>query len=212
MPPPSEEERLTRLLRDARSGDQIAWRKLADLMNQRLRRMVQFRMDPRLSARVDPSDVLQESMLEAWQRLDEFTGGRMPFFVWLRFLTFQRLLAIHRRHFSSEMRDVSREVGRGMQNPSTTSASLARWLVSGGATPSSIAVKSEESDQLLAALDDLEPDEREVLALRHFEHLSNVEAAAVLEMNESTASTKYLRAIRKLKRILERVPGFLDEP
>ena len=211
MNPYSEDDRLSQLLRDARQGDQIAWRELADLLKQRLRRMIQFRMDPRLSARIDPSDVLQESMLEAWQRLDEFADDRMPFFVWLRFLTCQRLLAIHRRHFSSEKRDVSREIGRGVHNAST-SASLARWLVSDGATPSSIAVKSEESDQLLAALEDLETDEREVLALRHFEHLSNVEAAAVLEMNESTASTKYLRAIRKLKRILERVPGFLDEP
>jgi RNA polymerase sigma-70 factor (ECF subfamily) len=199
------------LLSASQAGDESAWRRLQEMYSRRVRRMVELRMDPRLRARVDPSDVIQESFLDAWRRLDEYVRERpMPFFLWLRFLTGQRLISLHRHHFGAQKRDPGREHGRHYSGPGMSSVSLARRLFSDGTSPSQAAVRAEEVEQLRIALDVLDEEARELLGLRHFEHLSNAEAALVLNINESTASTRYLRAIRKLKGLLENVPGFLD--
>lgn len=206
-PDPSEN-----LLNAARSGDQQAWQQLLELHTRRVRRMVDLRMDPRLKSRIDSLDVIQEAFVEAWQRLDEYLRTRpMPFFLWLRFLTGQRLVSLHRHHFGTQKRTPAREVRWQSIGPGATSVSLARRLFADGTSPSLAASREEDVDQLRTALEALDETERELIALRHFEHLSNVEAAAVLDLNESTASTNYLRALRKLKGILENVPGFLDD-
>jgi RNA polymerase sigma-70 factor, ECF subfamily len=199
------------LLSAAHAGDEQAWRDLLKLHSHRVRRLVELRMDPRLQARVDPSDVIQESFVEAWTRLGDFVRDRpMSFFLWLRFLTGQRLISLHRHHFGSQKRDAGREQARKTASPGMSSVSLARRLFTDGTSPSEAAVRTEEVDQLKVALDTLDDEERDVLALRHFEHLNNAETAQVLEICESTSSTRYLRAIRKLKGTLENVPGFLD--
>lgn len=204
----ADDQQSESLLSAAHAGDDAAWRALLAAHTQRIRRLVETRMDPRLRARCDPSDVIQESFVDAWTRLDDYVRDRpMSFFLWLRFLTGQRLVSLHRHHFGSQKRDPARERRTTRGTPEISTVSLARFLFADGTSPSEAVTREEEVEQLRMALDNLDAEDRELLALRHFEHLSNVEAAQVLDMNESTASTRYLRAIRKLRRMLEQLPG-----
>ena len=134
----------------------------------------------------------------------------MPFFLWLRFLTGQRLLRVHRQHLGAEMRDVGREVSlyRGAL-PAATSAALAAQLLGRDTRPSEAAVRAERSIRLQEALNSMDPLDREVLALRHFEQLSNSEAARVLGLQESAAAKRYVRALKRLREILDGRPGGL---
>jgi RNA polymerase sigma-70 factor (ECF subfamily) len=144
--------------------------------------MVRLRLDPRLQSRIDPSDVLQEAFLEAAQRLPEYLRDpKMPFFLWLRFLTGQKLLALRRRHLGTEARDAGREVSlyRGAM-PEASSACLAAQLLRRITTPLQAALRAEMKVRLQEALNRMDPLDREVLALRHFEQLSHVEAAEAL--------------------------------
>ena len=177
----------------------------------RLRRMVALRLDRRLQGRVDPSDIIQEAYIDASARLAEYARQPdMPFFLWLRFLTGQRLLRVHRQHLGAEMRDVAREVSlyRGAL-PAATSAALAAQLLGRDTRPSEAAVRAERSIRLQEALNSMDPIDREVLALRHFEQLSNVEAARVLVLQESAAAKRYVRALKRLRLILDAGPDGL---
>src|SRR5262249_2091860 len=152
-----------------------------------LRRMVVLRMDRRLQGRVDASDIIQDAYVEAIQRLPNYLDNpTMPFFVWLRFLVGQRLIDKHRRHLGAQARDVGREVPPFHGNiPEATSAVLAAQLLGRMTTPSQAAIRAEQQIQLQEALNSLNPVDREILALRHFEQLSNGEAAAVLGLDKS---------------------------
>ena len=197
------------LLRRAAQGDQAAWGALLVRSRGRLRRMVALRLDRRLHGRIDPSDIIQEAYIDASARLAEYARQPdMPFFLWLRFLTGQRLLRVHRQHLGAEMRDVAREVSlyRGAL-PAATSAALAAQLLGRDTRPSEAAVRAERSIRLQEALNSMEPLDREVLALRHFEQLNNGEVAATLGINESTASSRYLRALKRLKDEVQNIPG-----
>ena len=199
------------LLRRAAQGDQAAWGALLVRSRDRLRRMVALRLDRRLQGRVDPSDIIQEAYIDASARLAEYARQPdMPFFLWLRFLTGQRLLRVHRQHLGAEMRDVAREVSlyRGAL-PAATSAALAAQLLGRDTRPSEAAVRAERSIRLQEALNSMEPLDREVLALRHFEQLSNGEAARVLGLQESAAAKRYVRALKRLRLILDARPGGL---
>ena len=199
------------LLRRAAQGDQAAWGALLVRSRGRLRRMVALRLDRRLQGRVDPSDIIQEAYIDASARLAEYARQPdMPFFLWLRFLTGQRLLRVHRQHLGAEMRDVAREVSlyRGAL-PAATSAALAAQLLGRDTRPSEAAVRAERSIRLQEALNSMEPLDREVLALRHFEQLSNGEAARVLGLQESAAAKRYVRALKRLRLILDARPGGL---
>jgi RNA polymerase sigma-70 factor (ECF subfamily) len=209
MPTSENASEINQLLQRAQEGDQASWEALLGCHRERLRRMVALRMDHRLQGRIDASDVIQETYLEAVARLPEYLQQpAMPFFLWLRFLTGQKLLELHRRHFGTKMRDVGREVSLypgGL--PQTTSAALAAQLLGQAAGPSEAAIRAEVKLRLQEALNSLEPLDREVLALRHFEHLSNSEAAQVLGIEKSAASKRYLRALRRLKDVLSTMPG-----
>ena len=199
------------LLRRAAQGDQAAWGALLVRSRDRLRRMVALRLDRRLQGRVDPSDIIQEAYIDASARLAEYARQPdMPFFLWLRFLTGQRLLRVHRQHLGAEMRDVAREVSlyRGAL-PAATSAALAAQLLGRDTRPSEAAVRAERSIRLQEALNSMDPLDREVLALRHFEQLSNGEAARVLGLQESAAAKRYVRALKRLRLILDARPGGL---
>jgi RNA polymerase sigma-70 factor (ECF subfamily) len=129
----------------------------------------------------------------------------MPFFLWLRFLTVQKLCELHRSHFGVKARDVTREVSLNAGVfPEATSAVLANQLLGNYTTPSQVAVRAEVKRQLEQALNEMDTIDREVVALRNFEQLSNVEAASVLEIKESAASNRYIRAIKRLRQILDR--------
>ena len=199
------------LLRRAAQGDQAAWGALLVRSRERLRRMVALRLDRRLQGRVDPSDIIQEAYIDASARLAEYARQPdMPFFLWLRFLTGQRLVRVHRQHLGAEMRDVAREVSlyRGAL-PAATSAALAAQLLGRDTRPSEAAVRAERSIRLQEALNSMDPLDREVLALRHFEQLSNAEAARVLGLQEPAAAKRYVRALKRLRLILDARPGGL---
>src|SRR5262245_25766631 len=194
-------------------GDAAAWGQLLDRHRGLLRRMLALRLDHRLQGRIDPSDVIQEAYLEATERKDEYFRQRtMPFYLWLRLLAGQRLLILHRRHLGAHARDASREVTlvRGAM-PEASSAALAAQLLGRECRPSEVSIRAEIKLRLQEALNEMEPLDREVLALRHFEQLSNSETARVLQINKAAASKRYVRALRKLKEILASRPGGLGE-
>src|SRR5262249_16813675 len=152
-----------------------------------------------------PSDVLQEAFLAASQQLPEYLRKpQMPFFLWLRLITGQKLVALHRHHLGTPMRNAGREVSiyRGSL-PETSSAALAAQVVGKDTRPSEAAIRAERGLRLQEALNSLDPLDREVLALRHFELLSNAETAHVLEIQEAAASKRYVRALKRLKDILK---------
>jgi RNA polymerase sigma-70 factor (ECF subfamily) len=198
------------LLDRVRDGDQQALAELFARYRDRLRRMVRLRLDRRLQGRLDPSDVLQEAYLDLARRAPEYLAEpKMPFFLWLRLLTGQRLLALHRQHLGAQMRDAGQEVSihRGAL-PQATSASLAAQLLGRLTSPTQAAVRAELQIKLQEALNSMDPIDREVLILRHFEELSNNETAEVLGLQKGAASNRYIRALKRLKNLLSGVPGF----
>lgn len=202
----------TDLLQRVHGGDQNALAELFDRYRERLRRMVRLRLDRRLQGRVDPSDVLQEAYLDVARRAPEYAADpAMPLYLWLRFLTGQRLLALHRHHLGAQMRDAGQEVSlhRGAI-PQASSASLAAQLLGRLTSPTQAAIRAEMQLRLQEILNTLDPLDREVLVLRHFEELSNNEAAEVLGLQKSAASNRYVRALKRLKEILTSIPGFFN--
>jgi RNA polymerase sigma-70 factor (ECF subfamily) len=200
-----------RLLRRAAAGDRDSWGALLTRHEGRLRRMIAFRLDQRLQGRLDPSDVLQEVYLEAAQHLDDYVRQpALPFFLWLRGIAGHKLLALHRHHLGTQMRDADREVAlyRGTF-PATSSAALAAQLLGQATRPSEAAIRAEVKIRLQEALNSMDPLDREVLALRHFEQLSLAEVARVLDIKEKAAGKRYLRALKRLKDILAGLPGGL---
>jgi RNA polymerase sigma-70 factor, ECF subfamily len=179
----------------------------------RLLRVVRLRMDHRLQGRIGASDVLQEAFVDFAGRVGDYLRQPdMPFFLWLRFLTSQRLQLLHRHHLGAQMRDAGREVSlhRGAM-PRASSVSLAAQLL-GRLTSVTNAVHRAEMQLILQdAINGMDPIDREVLALRHFEELSNEETAQVLGITASAASNRHVRALKRLRQILEKTPGFFDK-
>ena len=192
------------LLRLAAAGDGESWQALVGRSRERLRRMVAFRLDPRLRGRVDPSDVLQEAYLEAWRDLGSYLDRpEIPFFLWLRGIAGNKLRELHRYHLGTQMRDPRREVSiRGGAMPETTTTALAARLLGDLTRASEEAVRRELTLRLHEALEAMDPLDREVLALRHFEQLSPAETARVLGIKEKAAGMRYVRALRRLKELL----------
>lgn len=173
----------------------------------RLRRLVDLRLDDRVRGRVDASDVIQEMQIEALQRSDEYLSqpieDRVPLFVWLRFLTLQKVAQVHRRHLGTQARDANREVSL-FQNrfPAATSAALAAQLVGKLTTASQAAVRAEAKVKVQNAMNELNEIDWSVLALLHFEQLTHAEAAVVLEISEKAVGGRYVRALAKLKKLI----------
>src|SRR4051812_43485906 len=169
------------LVRRAAGGEEAALAELFASYRDRLRRMVRLRLDQRLQGRVDPSDVLQEAYLDLAQKLPGYANKpSMPFFLWLRLVVGERLLRVHRQHLDAAMRDAGREISlyQGAL-PQASSASLAAYLLGRVTSASGAAVRAERQVQLQGVLNGMDPIDREVIALRHFEELSNDQAAAV---------------------------------
>ena len=202
------------LIERAMGGDELALARLFDAYRDRLRRMIRLRLDRRLSGRVDSSDVLQEAYLDVRKRLVEFARdpAAMPFHLWLRLVTGQRLTDVHRHHLGAQMRDAGQEVSlhRG-PFPQANSVSLAAQLLGKITSASHAAIRAEHKLIVQEALNGMDPIDREVLALRHFEHLSNDETAQVLGLTKSAASNRYIRALKRLKEILSSIPGLREQ-
>ena len=174
--------------------------------------MVELRLDRRLSARIDASDVVQEAYVNAITRLDEYLRNpNYPLFLWLRLIVGERLLKLHRHHLGTQMRDAGLEVSlyHGAL-PAASSAALAAQLLGKHTSPTQAAVRAERMLRLQEALNTLSPIDREVLSLRHFEELTLAETALALGIEESAAAKRYVRALKRLKAILATMPGGLE--
>jgi RNA polymerase sigma-70 factor (ECF subfamily) len=198
------------LLQRAAARNEQAFQELFTRYRDRLKRMVHLRLSRRLQGRVDDSDVVQEAYLEASRRLQEYIAEPgLPFYLWLRHLTGLKLAEVHRRHLGTQLRDADREVTlhRGGL-PAADSASLAAQLLGTATTPSQAAIRAETRLQVQEALDVMDPIDREVLALKHFEQLSTSEIAHVLGLSKAGAGSRYLRAVKRLRALLAPIPGF----
>jgi RNA polymerase sigma-70 factor (ECF subfamily) len=185
-----------RLLARVRDGSAAARDELFARHRAYLRRFVEFRLDPRLRQRIDPSDVIQEAQLEAARRLPPYSAQPpLPFRLWLRQITYDRLLMLQRRHAATQRRDVTREVAL----PEESGVALADQICASAASPSQVLVRDELARRVRVALADLADDDREVVLLRHVEGLSNAEAALVLKIAPDTASKRYGRALLRLR-------------
>ena len=203
------------LLDRFKARDVQALAQLFSRHRERLWQIIHFRLDERLRGRVDEDDLLQEAYLDAAGRLSHFEdqgGGLSSAFLWLRMIVYQTLRDVHRRHLGTQRRNVGREESiHARHSPQATSISIASGLLGQLTSPSQAAIRAELSDQLQAVLAEMDPTDREVLALRHFEELTNSEVADVLRIEQKAASMRYVRALERLKRILERISGFVEE-
>jgi RNA polymerase sigma-70 factor (ECF subfamily) len=200
------------LIERLRAADPAALEELFRRHRERLRRMVELRLDWRLQARVDASDVIQEAHLEVASRLGDYLANpTLPVFLWLRLVVGERLALLHRQHLGTKMRDADREVSlfKGAV-PAASSAALAAKLLGRLTSPSEAAARAERQLRVQEALNRLEPADREIISLRHFEQLTRVEAAKVLGIEESAAAKRYLRALARLKAALSDVPGGIE--
>lgn len=206
---PRETEDLIRL---ACGGDEGALAELFRRYRQRLRRMVQLRLDRRLQGRIDPSDVLQEAFIDLTNRMPRYAADpAIPFFLWLRMVTGERLLAFHRRHLKAAMRDAGREVSLCRNNmPQASSDSIAAHLMGHLTSASKHAMRAELQLKLEEILNEMDPIDREILVLRHFEDLTNNEAAVALGISKSAASNRYVRALKRLRAALGIEDDYLD--
>lgn len=204
VPSPAEE---SQAVRAARHGDMGRLGHLLEVYRPRLERMIAFRMDPLLRGRLDPGDVLQECYAEVIDRLADYPRDpEEGLFLWVRFLAHQRLKQLHRLHLDAGVRDARMEVP--FDTSSATGASsfaLASALLAVGGTPSHLAREDERRVRLHEALEGMKVIDREILMLRHFEHLSNGEAAKLLSLTDAGASLRYLRALGRLREVLVRV-------
>ncbi len=181
------------LERELRAGDDTCMAPLIERYRERLARMVHFRLDPRLVGRLDAEDVLQEVWIEAGKRLQAFRDDDKPFLVWIRLITQQTMIDLHRKHLGAKMRSAGREVG------APASGTLSGFFVAHVTSPSGAVMREELREKIEQALASMDEIDREVLLLRHFEELSNKEAATVLGIQENAASNRYVRALGRLK-------------
>jgi len=197
----------------ARRGDLEPLFAAADGFRPQLERAVRLRMDAHLRSRLSASDVLQETLVHVSERLPDYLAqpeqvtaggrGRMPLFLWLRFLALQTLRQKYRRHVGAAQRDARRDVPLELRPEDRASAVvIADWLTHSGTTPSGVVSRAEQRELVLAALDALDPIDREVLVMRHFEQLSNNEIATALDLTPSGATCRHVRALERLRSAL----------
>jgi RNA polymerase sigma-70 factor (ECF subfamily) len=214
----AEEAAAALLMQRAAAGDANAWGALLVAHQARLCRMVAFRLDPRLRGRLDAADIVQDAFLAAADhREDYFRETGLPLFLWLRGVVANKLLEVHRHHLDAKMRAAGREVAPGSfgkredEGTHATSGALLHQLSGHATGPKTAAARSERKTRLRSAVDGMDPTDREVLALRHYEQLTNAEAAAALGIAEAAAAKRYVRALRRVKAILSEMPGGLTE-
>jgi RNA polymerase sigma-70 factor (ECF subfamily) len=185
-----------------RAGNSAALGELFQWYRPRMLRLLELRMSAIVRRRFGPEDVLQDAFFDVSRRIDDYLNqAEVPFFVWLRFLLLQRLQMLERSHRGVAMRDVRREQPMPGIGPASAE-SLAFEIAGRGTTPTQAVARQELQDRLQTALAGMEPLDREVLLLRHFEELSNTEVAAVLSLTRDAASKRYVRALHRLRDVL----------
>ena len=200
-----EKDQTIELLEQARKGDQSAVNELMDRHRNSLRQLVRMRLDQKIQKRVDASDVVQDVLVEANRRLEKYLADPiMPFHLWLRQITKDRIIDAHRRHRVSAKRSVDREqqmvAPRGYDQSSIHLASL---LGDQRLTPAAAALQQEMARKVEQAISQLDEKDCEIIVMRHYEHLTNQEIGKVLDLTEPAASMRYLRAIRRLRQVMQ---------
>ena len=200
-----EKQQTDILLKQAVDGDDAAVNQLLDRHRNSLRQLIRMRLDQKIQKRIDVSDVLQDVLVEANRRLTRYLNDPvMPFHLWLRQIARDRIIDAHRRHRVSAKRSVDREqqmvAPRGYDQSSIHLASL---LGDQQLTPAAAALQKEMARKVEAAISELDPKDCEIVVMRHYEHLTNQEIGQALGLTEPAASMRYLRAIRRLKVLLQ---------
>jgi RNA polymerase sigma-70 factor (ECF subfamily) len=196
------------LLDAASQGDGAARARLLDRHRQRLRQMIALRLDRRLAARIDPSDVVQEALIVADRQLDGYLRERpLPFYPWLRQIAWERLIELHRKHVRARRRSVTREEPLEAALSDESAQELIQRVLARGSSPSGRLDREEQRQQIEKALEQLAERDREVLVLRHLERLSTEEIAAVLGISVGAVYTRHLRAVERLGNLLKRHTG-----
>jgi RNA polymerase sigma-70 factor, ECF subfamily len=184
-------------------GDVAARQQLLARHRDRLRRMVAVRLDRRVAVRVDPSDVVQETLAAADRKMPEYLRERpLPFYPWLRTIALERVSKIHEQHLRALRRSVTREQPRLECLPDESALTLARMLIDSGPSPSRQLVQEEMRAQVQAALARLREQDREILVMRYLEQLSNKEIAAAIGVSEGAVKMRHLRALTSLRSFL----------
>ena len=196
----AEKPETVELLQRVGKGDEQALGQLLARHRSRLRRMVSLHLDPRLSGRVDPSDVVQEAFMTASRKIDEFMRDRpLPFYPWLRQFAWNGLVDLHRKHVQAQKRSLSQEDPWSSSLLDRSANRLASRLASSGSSPSGRMIRREIRDRVRQALGKLAPRDREVLVLRHLEELSISEIAAILGLSEEATKKRQVRALERLQ-------------
>jgi RNA polymerase sigma-70 factor, ECF subfamily len=192
------------LLRAAEHGDGRARQQLLARHRSRLRQMVAVHLDRRLAARIDPSDVVQETFIDAAMNLSDYLRERpLPFYPWLRQLAWQRLQRLHRDHIQRRRRSVLREQGQSLLFPDQSADALANRLKASGSSPSGHLIRDEMRRRVQDAMNQLSPNDRELLVMRHLEEMSAAEIGAVLGIGAGAARTRHVRALARLRSLLD---------
>ena len=201
------------LLADVGQGKSEAVNRLLERHRASLRKMVQLRLDRQIARRVDASDIVQDVLLEASERLQEYISDPcMPFHSWLRHLAKDRIIDMHRRHRGAQRRSTDRE--RFLASPQfgdQSSFDLASQLAASELTPAAASIRKELAQRFVVALDQLDDEDRDILLMRHFEQLGNSEAADALGLSAAAAGMRHLRALRKLRIVLGERPSLTGE-
>jgi RNA polymerase sigma-70 factor (ECF subfamily) len=192
------------LLDDVRAGDAEAVDRLLARHRAAVRKMVRLRMDPVLARRVDASDIAQDVLVEAHRRLKRYLKNpQMPFHLWLRQMAKDRLIDAHRRHRVAARRSIDREQPLNVRLPRDDSTrSIAMAICDSQLTPAAAATWRELKRRFEEACRALEPQDQEIVVMRHFEQLTNSEVATALDLSPQAASMRYLRAMRRLRELL----------
>ncbi|HUG68535.1 MAG TPA: sigma-70 family RNA polymerase sigma factor [Pirellulaceae bacterium] len=192
------------LLLGAKAGDHEAINRLIERHRGAVLRMVQMRLDQKIRRRVDVSDVVQDVMIDASRRLQDYIANpAMPFHLWLRHIAKDRIIDAHRRHRGSQKRSVDREHALAVPGADDHSTmDLAAQLCDGELTPAAAATQREMAQRVEAAITELGEQDGEIIIMRHYEQLSNQEVAQALGLTEPAASMRYLRAVRRLRAML----------
>ena len=211
-----QRERASGLAKRLRGGDTQALAELFTLYQDRLVRLIDFRLDRNLHSRVDPADVLQEAYIDASERVSQFAAGNFSIALWLRLIVLQRVQLVVRYHLLTGKRDARKEAFVGQQDESRSSEGIADLLVDSITSPSSAAARAEMVALAEQMLETMSPTDREVLILRHFEQLPNDEIAEVLGISAKAASIRYVRALGRLKSLIDGIakkdPHGEDDP
>lgn len=198
-----ESEQTQEIIADAKAGSADAVNRLLDRHRDSLRRMVDYRLDRRLERRVDASDVVQDVLIEANRRLADYLNDpKMPFHLWLRQLAKDRIIDLHRRHKVARKRSIEREQPLNVSYADKSSLDLAGMLKDPELTPAAATIRAELQRRFFDALESLNEEDREVLLMRHQEHLSNSDVATALGLSQPAAGMRYLRALRRLREVL----------